>query len=317
MSTGHIAFEHFNPEIELGNLDENGNTIRPRKKPGRKPNPPSAAQRKAQNRASQRAFRERKRCEMLDAEQRVQKYMLARDNAVRETKRLQRRLDELRYETNYLKGYALTLKMACIANKVQIPKIWDTGVKDAYGADELTFSLTKHVPQQLEFFLDKELNIISLAEDQQMTEDDDNLPPPSSVLSSSPEPSSDDSGDFDMNQNLASIAPQLASHLKNSFFQKLLNTDLVGENHLKSRVTDEDVLDPKTGLPRRTTEFTTNRSGDCTKDKKNFPPMTPIDAINQMRDIKNLPQGMRTLFTPSKYCVCVYYWLLTRFICYN
>lgn len=318
--TSNIAFEHFDPEIELGNLDENGNPIRPRKKPGRKPNPPSAAQRKAQNRAAQRAFRERKRCEMREAETLVQKCMYARDNAIRESKRLQCRLDELQYETNYLKGYTLTLKMACIANKVQIPKFWDTGVTDDIGADELTFSKTKHVPQQLEFFLDKKLNIISLT-DQQFTMNDNNLPP-SSMLSnlSSPESSSDDScsDDFDMNQALASIAPQLANHLENPFFQQLLNTDLVGVNHLKSCTSDSandleevPVLDAKTGLPRKTTEFNWDQyhsqSSDdsscfsANNDKKNFPPMTPIDAINQMRAIKNLDQGTRALYIPSKF----------------
>jgi hypothetical protein len=41
-----ISFEHFDPTLELGTLDENGKPIRPKKKPGRKPNPPSPAQRK-------------------------------------------------------------------------------------------------------------------------------------------------------------------------------------------------------------------------------------------------------------------------------
>lgn len=45
MST-EISFEHFDPTLELGTLDENGKPIRPKKKPGRKPNPPSPAQRK-------------------------------------------------------------------------------------------------------------------------------------------------------------------------------------------------------------------------------------------------------------------------------
>jgi hypothetical protein len=41
-----ISFEHFDPTLELGTLDEHGKPIRPKKKPGRKPNPPSPAQRK-------------------------------------------------------------------------------------------------------------------------------------------------------------------------------------------------------------------------------------------------------------------------------
>lgn len=295
----NIAFEHFDPEMELGQVDENGQPIRLRKKPGRKPNPPSAAQRKAQNRAAQRAFRERKRREMRDAETSVKKCMHARDMAIKESERLQRRLDELQYENNYLKGYVLTLKMACIANKVHIPKFWDTGVTDSIGADELTFSKTKHVPQQLEFFLDKKMNIVGLTEEDTLST---TVSPPSSVLSS-PELSSmsSEDDDFDINQHLATIAPQLANHLENSFLQQLLNTDLVGENHLTNcGVTDIDqVLDPKTGQPRTTTE--SNMTFTKSPNKKLLPPMTPMDAIHQMRSLKNLAHGTRALFTPSKF----------------
>jgi hypothetical protein len=256
----NISFEHFDPELELGNLDENGRPIRPRKKPGRKPNPPSPAQRKAQNRAAQRAFRERKRREMREAETTVKRCMYARDQALRQSRRLQRRLDELQFETNYLKGYALTLKMACIANNVEVPKFWDTGVTDEMGADELTFSKTKGVPQQMEFFLDKNMNIISIDHPQEENPIGGNDMLPSSILScsptssysdqqlsSSPESSyasdfsnefdttsSNSSNDFDIGNTLSSIAPQLASHLETPFFQQLLNTDLVGTNSLRS-----------------------------------------------------------------------------------
>ncbi|KAI9250397.1 hypothetical protein EDC94DRAFT_527109 [Helicostylum pulchrum] len=293
-----IAFEHFDPELELGNLDANGRPIRPRKKPGRKPNPPSPAQRKAQNRAAQRAFRERKRREMRDAESLVKKCIYARDCALRENTRLSRRLEELKFETNYLKGYALTLKMACIANQVEVPKFWDTGVTDDTGADEMTFSKTKGVPQQLEFFLDKQMNIIT-------------------------------------------------SHLETPFFQQLLNTDLVGSNPLNNPTfcptnnakniglystavhscpppssleeqqeqeeDDSPILDAKTGLPRKTTQFNLeqynnsaasssddNSSTSSSSAKNVFPPMTPLDAINRMRSVKNLDVGTRALFIPTE-----------------
>lgn len=382
-----ISFEHFDPELELGNLDENGRPIRPRKKPGRKPNPPSPAQRKAQNRAAQRAFRERKRREMREAESTVKRCIYARDQAIRESRRLQRRIDELLYETNYLKGYALTLKMACIANQVEVPKFWDTGVTDDIGSDELTFSKTKGVPQQMEFFLDKNLNIISIDQQQLLQQKQqkestmsDNELPPSSILScSSPTSSflamdgnndnnntmgsplsstnsessyisefdnhSSTQSEFDMNNALSSIAPQLASHLETPFFQQLLNTDLVGRNHLNNNSTqqcvtatndqqqeflssavspsdyndnsiileeEEPFIDAKTGLPRTTTEFnpeqynnhgdnnSTTSNSSSASDKKVFPPMTPLDAINQMRAVKNLDANTRALFIPSK-----------------
>lgn len=160
-----IAFEHFDPEFELGNLDINGKPIKPRKKPGRKPNPPSPAQRKAQNRAAQRAFRERKRREMHDAETNIKKCLHMRDQALKEAKSLQRKVDELRYENNFLKGQLLTLKITCIANRVDVPKFWDTGKRDKMGSDETTFSRTKDIPQPLEFFLDKKKCILTMLPD--------------------------------------------------------------------------------------------------------------------------------------------------------
>lgn len=160
-----IAFEHFDPEFELGNLDINGKPIKPRKKPGRKPNPPSPAQRKAQNRAAQRAFRERKRREMHDAETNIKKCLNMRDQAIKEAKSLQLKVDELRYENNFLKGQLLTLKITCIANRVDVPKFWDTGKRDKMGSDETTSSRTKDIPQPLEFFLDKKRCILTMLPD--------------------------------------------------------------------------------------------------------------------------------------------------------
>ncbi|KAL0138496.1 basic-leucine zipper transcription factor [Mucor lusitanicus] len=411
-----IAFEHFDPELELGNLDENGRPIRPRKKPGRKPNPPSPAQRKAQNRAAQRAFRERKRREMREAESTVKRCIYARDQALGEVRRLKRRLEELQFETNYLKGYALTLKMACVANQVEVPKFWDTGVTDEIGSEELTFSKTKGVPQQLEVFLDKKMNIISidqhvsslhhLQNETNNTMSDNDLPPSSILSCSSPTssylvdeehaaqsplssssssssfseaaspgassfvsdfenasqaPSSHHSNTgFDINDTLSSIAPQLASHLETPFFQQLLNTDLVG-THLQQPCTthhasssppptstphfptteqqqqqigmslpnpneamdqqqppveeeeEEKVIDAKTGLVRSVTECVDTVDADDSasssassassvhsSDKKIFPPMTPLDAIHQMRAVKNLDSTTRALFTPTE-----------------
>lgn len=157
-----IAFEHFDPEFELCNLDANGKPIKPRKKPGRKPNPPSPAQRKAQNRAAQRAFRERKRREMRDAETNIKKCLNMRDQAIKEAKSLQQKVDELRYENNFLKGEVLTLKIACMANRVDVPKFWDTGMRDRMGSDITTFSRTKEMPQPMEFFLNSQKYIITM-----------------------------------------------------------------------------------------------------------------------------------------------------------
>ncbi|KAI8093258.1 uncharacterized protein BX664DRAFT_357716 [Halteromyces radiatus] len=156
-----INFEYFDPQVELGTLDENGRPIRPRKKPGRKPNPPSPAQRKAQNRAAQRAFRERKRREMHDAETNIKKCIQQRDQALREVNSLQRTVKQLRYENNYLKGMMLTLKLACFSHGINVPKFWNTGSTDNVGSDILSLSKTEGIPQNLEFFLDNNLHIIN------------------------------------------------------------------------------------------------------------------------------------------------------------
>lgn len=177
-----ISFEHFDPELELKNLDENGKPIKPRKKPGRKPNPPSPAQRKAQNRAAQRAFRERKRREMRDAETNIKKCLYMRDQAMKDAKQLRKKVDELRYENNFLKGQVLTLKIACVANRVDVPKFWDTGMRDKMGSDITTFSRTKDIPQSLEFFLDSKKCIVTMAAENLATYDT----PPQSVSSEMP-----------------------------------------------------------------------------------------------------------------------------------
>ncbi|CAO3590383.1 unnamed protein product [Absidia cylindrospora] len=132
-----------------------------KKKPGRKPNPPSPAQRKAQNRAAQRAFRERKRREMRDTETNIKKCLQQRDQALRKVNTLQRTVKQLRYENNYLKGSLLTLKLACFSHGINVPKFWNTGATDDVGADILSSSKTEGIPQCLEFFLDNKMHIIS------------------------------------------------------------------------------------------------------------------------------------------------------------
>ncbi|KAI9322237.1 hypothetical protein BX666DRAFT_1873953 [Dichotomocladium elegans] len=163
-----ISFEHFDPEIELCNVDENGRPIRPRKKPGRKPNPPSPAQRKAQNRAAQRAFRERKRREMREAEASVKRAHYVRDQALSEVNKLRRRVKDLEYENKYLKGFVLTLKLTCNARRIDVPNYSDTGARDELGNENFMVSGSKTMPQKLEFFLNRNGYITSLQ--------DDNLP---------------------------------------------------------------------------------------------------------------------------------------------
>lgn len=296
-----VSFEHFDPDVELGVIDATGQPIRPRKKPGRKPNPPSPAQRKAQNRAAQRAFRERKRYEMREAQLTAKKSLHSRNQALVQIKILKRRIEELEYETNYLKGYTLTLKLACVANRVEVPKYWDSGCTDELGCDEITFSKTKGIPQQFEFFLDKDMNIINL---DQLQQNKDSEIPPNIVLSP---PSStyldttalEQQEDIEMNESIF----QNVLERKENIVCTTDNANKISEEQESTEeATDEKIIDPKTGVVRSITEC----QEDCkhsteNHEKKIFPPMPAFEAVKIMRELKNLGTDARVVYTPSKY----------------
>ena len=335
MSSPDISFEHFDPSHELGSIDQSGETVRPRKKPGRKPNPPSPAQRKAQNRAAQRAFRERKRREMQEAELNVKRSMYQRDQAIQEANMLRQRNQELIYENNYLKGFVLTLKLACLANRVDVPKFWDAGKTDAYGAERLTFSKTKDIPQSLEFFLDTQQHIISFSEGTK--KDEKEL---LAKVSSSPPSSIQDlystllgSANGSMGLDVANIAPQLANHLESPFFQQLLNTDLVSRapssdltnllnsasSSFTSQSTPEDTTDmdlsiylndpmdtlleddtTKNVLSEEAEKPTYEMDGEKEQEPSSKTVIT-AEAIHRLRSLQHIGKDCTSPFTPSMY----------------
>ncbi|KAI7887383.1 hypothetical protein K492DRAFT_232854 [Lichtheimia hyalospora FSU 10163] len=261
-----LNFEHFDPQFEFGTVDkQTGEPVRPRKKPGRKPNPPTPAQRKAQNRAAQRAFRERKRREMHEAEMTVKRCLYMRDQAVQEAEGLRTKVDELTYEVNYLRGMVLSYKLACHANRVDVPKCCE--LRDA--ASNINSS---SIPSSLEVFLNNQRRIIDatipssthdhLDSDkkddgneslQKNQEDDlytaliDDSKTDSSSISDTPSESQSegsllksDTQEEVMEENqqqerdadgmlvdVAAIAPQLANHLESPFIQQLMTADLV------------------------------------------------------------------------------------------
>ncbi|KAI7893878.1 uncharacterized protein EV154DRAFT_439194 [Mucor mucedo] len=102
-------------------FDINGQPIRIRKKPGRKPNPASPALRKAQNRAAQRAFRERKERHLKDLETTIRNLREQRNNATRELNALKGNLESYKAENWYLKGVVLTLQFICMHHNINIP----------------------------------------------------------------------------------------------------------------------------------------------------------------------------------------------------
>ncbi|KAI8138343.1 hypothetical protein BJV82DRAFT_631197 [Fennellomyces sp. T-0311] len=92
-----------------------------KKKPGRKPNPASPALRKAQNRAAQRAFRERKERHIVELEETSKVLREQRDKLLSENKELRSNVGILGYEGWHLKGIVLSLQLVCFMHNVAIP----------------------------------------------------------------------------------------------------------------------------------------------------------------------------------------------------
>ncbi|KAL0092962.1 hypothetical protein J3Q64DRAFT_1654658 [Phycomyces blakesleeanus] len=99
-----------------------GPPIKIRKKPGRKPNPASPALRKAQNRAAQRAFRERKERHMRDLEVTIKQMREQREKVYSENEQLKSDNEVLKCENWYLKGIVLTLQLVCYQHNLVIPQ---------------------------------------------------------------------------------------------------------------------------------------------------------------------------------------------------
>lgn len=96
--------------------------VKIRKKPGRKPNPASPALRKAQNRAAQRAFRERKEKHLKDLEVNVKGIKEHRDRLLHENHKLTTENEVIKAENWYLKGIVLSLQLVCLQHNLVIPQ---------------------------------------------------------------------------------------------------------------------------------------------------------------------------------------------------
>ncbi|KAG1174849.1 hypothetical protein G6F70_004511 [Rhizopus microsporus] len=96
--------------------------IKIRKKPGRKPNPASPALRKAQNRAAQRAFRERKERYMKELEADITILKQDKEKLVKENEKLSIENETLKAESWYLKGIVLSLQLVCLQRNLVIPQ---------------------------------------------------------------------------------------------------------------------------------------------------------------------------------------------------
>ena len=128
-------------------LDANGQPIKIRKKPGRKPNPASPALRKAQNRAAQRAFRERKERHLRDLENTIRTLRDQRNSTAKELATVKSRLDGCKAENWYLRGVVLTLQFVCLHHHIHIP------THSPYLTEEALAEIAKTSPHAIEAYV--------------------------------------------------------------------------------------------------------------------------------------------------------------------
>ncbi|CAO3616662.1 unnamed protein product [Mucor fragilis] len=121
--------------------------VKIRKKPGRKPNPASPALRKAQNRAAQRAFRERKERHMKDLESNIKGIKDHRDTLLQENEKMSSENEILKAENWYLKGIVLSLQLVCLQHNLVIPQ------HCPHVNDETLSVLAQSIPESISSYL--------------------------------------------------------------------------------------------------------------------------------------------------------------------
>ncbi|ORX57029.1 hypothetical protein DM01DRAFT_1334583 [Hesseltinella vesiculosa] len=163
----------------LPGFDIHGNPIKIRKKPGRKPNPASPALRKAQNRAAQRAFRERKERHLKDLENTIKTLREQRNSTAKELKKAKNRLEVYRVENWYMKGVLLTLQFMCMHHNIDLPPHMP------YLSEEALVEMAKLHPHAIEAYVNaytrnnRNLKKPNLAAQMAAMEDTESTQPPS------------------------------------------------------------------------------------------------------------------------------------------
>ncbi|KAI8890509.1 hypothetical protein K501DRAFT_206498 [Backusella circina FSU 941] len=116
------GYDPRSPSPVLTETEQDTPPVKIRKKPGRKPNPASPALRKAQNRAAQRAFRERKERHMKDLESNIRRIKEAKEQLEHDNYKLKQDNEILKSENWYLKGIVLSLQLVCLQHNLVIPQ---------------------------------------------------------------------------------------------------------------------------------------------------------------------------------------------------
>jgi hypothetical protein len=149
-----------------------------RKKPGRKPNPASPALRKAQNRAAQRAFRERKENYIKELESANSKLQEQKGKLCTENHELKVEVEVMRSENWYLKGIVLTLHLMCYQHNLVIPQ------HGPFFSDEVLSVLAQSIPESISTYMD--LNGVNkLPKPEKVFSLKNHIKPGNSILSSS------------------------------------------------------------------------------------------------------------------------------------
>jgi hypothetical protein len=158
--------------------------VKVKKKPGRKPKPVSEDFRKEQNRAAQRAFRERRERHLKDLEDDLQKVKDERDQLMAENSKVLSENDTLRVENWYMKGTLLSLQLFCLEKGYVIPQ------HCPYIDENIMDTIEKSVPQSVNVYRDlKKKNKLKLSKNNPLSthttaegEVDTDLPPGSLII---------------------------------------------------------------------------------------------------------------------------------------
>ncbi|KAF7724343.1 hypothetical protein EC973_001131 [Apophysomyces ossiformis] len=141
-----MPIEYQEPEPSDGS-DDYGYPIKRRKKPGRKPNLVSPAERKAQNRAAQRAFRERRERHLQTLETTVRTLREEHDHTSKKLEKCKEEIETLKLEKWYLRGAILSIRFFCMQQNMPIPE------HAPYFEQEELNNLTKCSPQAAESYM--------------------------------------------------------------------------------------------------------------------------------------------------------------------
>jgi hypothetical protein len=116
-TNNRFSFQHFDKEFDFGIINEEGECVRKRKKPGRKSNPPTEQEKRAKNRLAQKVFRERE--SQRKEENEKQQFMY--DQEIQE---LKSKLAISQFECRYLKACVLHLILDCLIQRGSVPQVW-------------------------------------------------------------------------------------------------------------------------------------------------------------------------------------------------